>query len=410
MEVIGAPEKNRQVSDETSRLIFVSSPLNGDNYLVWSRAMKFALGSRMKLSFIDGRAVRPSEDSPNLDEWIRKDYLGDLSITEYYTKLRKLWDELACLDPLPVCTCTAHRGIVIREASHQMMQFLMGLSTPFANIRSQILVMDPRPDVVKAFAMLLNVEKELHVHTQFPENSKALAYKVEHKVEQNVNQPLFYMKTKPHMDKRSLFCNHCQRSGHVKETCFKLHGTPEWYKNLNDKRKKGGGRGRGAFTGNITDGSSQYLKNSEGNLSDILRSELKKLLHEDNASDERQRTPLDMVQIHFAEVEEFAAHTGSIQLAPDIVLDQVLYIPSFSVNLLSVSQLCACLPFSFEFTKTCCFLQDLRTRKRLAVGKLVGKLYILDSSSFSVIPHYLTLYLSQFLIQFLHNVMMSYGI
>ncbi|KAL0456196.1 UNVERIFIED_CONTAM: hypothetical protein Slati_0958800 [Sesamum latifolium] len=212
--------------------------------------MKFALGSRMKLSFIDGELfgrLKTLQTWMNGYERITWVIYPSLNIT----KLRKLWDELACLDPLPVCTCTAHRGIVIREASHQMMQFLMGLSTPFANIRSQILVMDPRPDVVKAFAMLLNVEKELHVHTQFPENSKALAYKL-------------------------------------------------------SIRKKGGGRGRGAFTGNITDGSSQYLKNSEGNLSDILRSELKKLLHEDNASDERQRTPLDMVQIHFAEVEEFA--------------------------------------------------------------------------------------------------------
>ncbi|KAL0434902.1 UNVERIFIED_CONTAM: hypothetical protein Sradi_0198100 [Sesamum radiatum] len=56
-------------------MVFVSSPLNGDNYLVWSRAMRFALRSRMKRSFIDGRSVRPPDDSPDLDEWIRKDYL-----------------------------------------------------------------------------------------------------------------------------------------------------------------------------------------------------------------------------------------------------------------------------------------------------------------------------------------------
>ncbi|KAL0447877.1 UNVERIFIED_CONTAM: Retrovirus-related Pol polyprotein from transposon RE2 [Sesamum latifolium] len=332
-------EKTRRDSDmESFGMIFVSSPLNGDNYLVWSRAMRFALGSRMKLSFIDGRSVRPPEDSPDFDEWIKKDYLvitwilnnvfklivdafmyvtsarvlwlelegrygrsngpmiynlereissisqGDLSITDYYTKLRKLWDELACLDPLPICTCAAHRGMVSREASHQLMQFLMGLSSPFANVRSQIFVMDPRPDVVKAFAMLLNVEKELQVQIQLPEHSKTLAFKLEHKEEQNIMPSLCHIKARSFVDKRTLFCDHCQRNGHTKDTCLKLHGTPDWYKDLADKKRKGGGRGRGSFAGAVAINTApvQHMKGADANLSDILRTELRKLLKEED--------------------------------------------------------------------------------------------------------------------------------
>ncbi|KAL0398202.1 UNVERIFIED_CONTAM: hypothetical protein Sradi_2163500 [Sesamum radiatum] len=165
--------------------------------------MKFALGSRMKLSFIDGRSVRPPEDSPDFDEWIRKDYLGDIchlprGFVDYRLlhKAKKIVDELACLDPLPICTCTAHRSMVIREASHQLMQFLMGLSSPFANVRSQILVMDPRPDVTKAFSMLLNVEKELQVQIHLPEQGKALAFKTEHKEEQSALPSLCHIKSR----------------------------------------------------------------------------------------------------------------------------------------------------------------------------------------------------------------------
>ncbi|KAL0444537.1 UNVERIFIED_CONTAM: hypothetical protein Slati_2176400 [Sesamum latifolium] len=62
-------------STENSGLILVSSPLTGDNYLVWSRAVKFALGAKKRLSFIDGRSVRPAENSEELDEWIRVDYM-----------------------------------------------------------------------------------------------------------------------------------------------------------------------------------------------------------------------------------------------------------------------------------------------------------------------------------------------
>ncbi|KAL0404519.1 UNVERIFIED_CONTAM: hypothetical protein Sradi_2092700 [Sesamum radiatum] len=276
---VTALEKSRRDSDiESSGMIFVSSPFNGDNYLVWSRAMKFALGSRMKLSFIDGRSIRPPNGSFELDEWIRKDYLVFIWILNnvsksivdafmYVTSARclwKLWDELVCLDPLPVCTCTSHRGIVAREASHQLMQFLIGLSSPFANVRSQILVMDPRPDVAKAFSMLLNVQKEL------------------------------------------------QKNRHTKETCFRLHGTPDWYKDLADKKRKGTGRGRGLFAGAVSDVSIQHMKPTDANLSEILRSELKKLLKEDNTSVERPHTQLHMVHINFVEVEEFAGNLTTV--------------------------------------------------------------------------------------------------
>ncbi|KAL0433245.1 UNVERIFIED_CONTAM: Retrovirus-related Pol polyprotein from transposon RE2 [Sesamum latifolium] len=165
-------EKNHCDSDlESSGMVFVSSPLNGDNYLVWNKAMWFALGSRMKLSFIDGRSARPPEGSPDLDEWTRKDYMAITWILNnvpkmivdafmYVTSARSLWLELEAIYDKS-CTCAAHKSMVTRKASHQLMQFLMGLSSRDANVRSQILVIDPMPDVTKAFAMLLNVEKEL---------------------------------------------------------------------------------------------------------------------------------------------------------------------------------------------------------------------------------------------------------
>ncbi|KAL0449264.1 UNVERIFIED_CONTAM: hypothetical protein Slati_1482800 [Sesamum latifolium] len=60
---------------ESTGFPLISSTLTGDNYLVWSRAVRFALGSRKNLSLIDGRAIRPADDSDELDEWIRIDYM-----------------------------------------------------------------------------------------------------------------------------------------------------------------------------------------------------------------------------------------------------------------------------------------------------------------------------------------------
>ncbi|KAL0455309.1 UNVERIFIED_CONTAM: hypothetical protein Slati_0870100 [Sesamum latifolium] len=36
---------------------------------------------------------------------------GDMSVVVYFTKLKKLWDKLACLNPFPTCFCGASRAL-----------------------------------------------------------------------------------------------------------------------------------------------------------------------------------------------------------------------------------------------------------------------------------------------------------
>ncbi|KAL0342499.1 UNVERIFIED_CONTAM: Retrovirus-related Pol polyprotein from transposon RE2 [Sesamum calycinum] len=248
IEVAVANKGCRDSDLDSSSMIFVSSPLNGDNYLVWRRAMHFSLGARMKLSFIDGQLVPPPAGSPDLDEWIRKDYLVITWILNnisknivdafmYVASARCVWLELEArygksngpmIYNLEREISSISQAMVDKEASHQLMQFLIGLNNVYGNVRSQILVMEPRPDVTKAFSMLLNVEKELQVQIHMPDTSKPLASHMQHKLEQSMMQPVLNVKLKPYVDKRNLHCEHFQRTGHTKETCFKLLGTFEW--------------------------------------------------------------------------------------------------------------------------------------------------------------------------------------
>ncbi|KAL0307924.1 UNVERIFIED_CONTAM: hypothetical protein Sangu_3002700 [Sesamum angustifolium] len=99
----------------------------------------------------------------NLEREISFIAQGEMSVTAYFTKIKMLWDELTCLDPIPPCACTAHRQIVEQEASRQLMRFLMGLNNVFQHVRSQILLMEPRPHVQTVFSMVLRVEKQLQV-------------------------------------------------------------------------------------------------------------------------------------------------------------------------------------------------------------------------------------------------------
>ncbi|KAL2232434.1 UNVERIFIED_CONTAM: Retrovirus-related Pol polyprotein from transposon RE1 [Sesamum indicum] len=79
-----------------------------------------------------------------------------------------------------------------------------------------------------------------------------------------------------------------------------------------------------------------------------------------------------------------ATHTGTVKLSHNIILEHVLHIPSFQHNLPFVSQLCQALPIRFSFSTNLYLLQDRRTEEVLAIGKQIGKLYYLDTLSFSL--------------------------
>ena len=139
-------------------MVLVSIPLTGNNYLSWNHSMKIALGAKVKLGFINGKCKMLDEDSLDFEQWnkvdcrviswilnsiskeIIEDFLhttsarelwkeleerfgesnglllyqvqrelsfisqGSMNVVQYYTKLKKLWDELTCLMPIPQCT------------------------------------------------------------------------------------------------------------------------------------------------------------------------------------------------------------------------------------------------------------------------------------------------------------------
>ena len=70
-------------------------------------------------------------------------------------------------------------------------------------------------------------------------------------------------------------------------------------------------------------------------------------------------------------------HIGTVQVSATLILENVLYIPSFSFNLISISKLtqnpsCCCI-----FLSHYCFLQDLLHWKIIGLGKRHGGLYTL---------------------------------
>ncbi|XP_031282657.1 uncharacterized protein LOC116141274 [Pistacia vera] len=224
-------------------MILVSTPLMDKNYLSWSRSMKLALGAKVKLGFTNGQCKIPDESSPTFDQWRRVAYMVTFWILNsnsreivkaflYTTSAKDLWKELEerfgeCNGPL---LYQIQRDI--SSINQGNMPFLMGLNDSFDHVRNQILVMDPLPTINKAYSMILRVEKQREVHVAFADNleNSAMFAKA-----QGVKTGY---KRKDTIKKSERHCDFCNNNRHTKETCFKLHGYPDWYKDLKEQKGK----------------------------------------------------------------------------------------------------------------------------------------------------------------------------
>ena len=79
-------------------------------------------------------------------------------------------------------------------------------------------------------------------------------------------------------------------------------------------------------------------------------------------------------------------HIGTVVLSPSLTLTNVLCVPSFSFNLLSVSTFTLSQPYCLVFLSTYCFIQDLLPWKTIGTSKAVDGLYLLQCDSLQHIP------------------------
>ena len=78
-----------------------------------------------------------------------------MTVTEYFTRFKKLWDQLLSLEPLPECTCGEIKTLSASHDKTCAMRFLMGLNENFETIRTQILMQEPFPLIGKIYALVL---------------------------------------------------------------------------------------------------------------------------------------------------------------------------------------------------------------------------------------------------------------
>ena len=75
-------------------------------------------------------------------------------------------------------------------------------------------------------------------------------------------------------------------------------------------------------------------------------------------------------------------HIGTVTLSSSLILQNVLYVPSFTFNLLSVSTFTKSQPYCLVFLSTFCFIHDLTFWRTIGVGHAINGLYLLQCDSF----------------------------
>ncbi|XP_009769799.1 uncharacterized protein [Nicotiana sylvestris] len=193
--------------------ILVHVPFDGIGYRSRRRSVLRALLVKNKLGFINWDSKRPDAMSPHFCQWERcedmvtswilnslakdiansveyvNDYVelwkeledrcdqtnrvklyqiqkeindlsqGMLDIIGYYTKMKKLWEELNTLSIKThcscVCTCGTKENMHKTEQDRRLIQFLMGLNEVYTVVRGSILIMNHLSSMAHAFALLI---------------------------------------------------------------------------------------------------------------------------------------------------------------------------------------------------------------------------------------------------------------
>ncbi|XP_058725428.1 uncharacterized protein LOC131596703 [Vicia villosa] len=264
----------------------VSPPLNNLNYHSWGRSIVVDLRSKNKLGFLDGTLPRPVDSDPLTLAWdrcntvvmawvtnsvepdiaqsilwmdttseiwtelrdryhqgdifcigdIQEEFFnikqGDLTITQFFTNLKKLWQELDNFRPIPTCSCATKCSFTLlptiksyRE-TNCVIRFLKGLNEQYAPVRSQIMLINPLPPINKVFSMLIQQKRQLLIPL---DDDKIVAnfYKPQRHSNRTDSAPKNFAYGR---GKNLKMCTYCNKSGHTVEVCFKKHGLPPYLK------------------------------------------------------------------------------------------------------------------------------------------------------------------------------------
>ncbi|CAN1127578.1 hypothetical protein LINPERHAP2_LOCUS4126 [Linum perenne] len=252
-------------------VLIINIKLSNDNYHVWSRAFSIALSIKNKMMFVDGSFPAPDPDDPTFTAWNRCNFVvlsyilntvsediaqsliaydnraalwkdmkqrfsqcvaihiadiqarisacdqGTNTVSQYYTNLKVLWEELLQYQPIPAydCfvggnSCSVMRQVLLHRSEDYVIRFIRGLNVRFDVVRSQLLLMDPLPNINSAFKCAIQLERQMK-GSSTPNSIESIALATNYQGRGNA------------IEEGSLFCRYCKKTNNYNiEDCLKL--------------------------------------------------------------------------------------------------------------------------------------------------------------------------------------------
>ncbi|XP_055831009.1 uncharacterized protein LOC129900060 [Solanum dulcamara] len=95
---------------------------------------------------------------------------GTMTVTEYYTQLRGLWNEFNSIMPYPWCSYAESKRFQEHFEYQRLLEFLMGLNESYSAARGQILMQSPIPNLNKAYSLIVDHESQRNLTSTGREN------------------------------------------------------------------------------------------------------------------------------------------------------------------------------------------------------------------------------------------------
>lgn len=452
--------------------------LDGTNYALWSQVVEMYISGKDKLGYINGDIPQPPHTDPSFRKWrtdnaIVKGWLinsmepslignfiwfptaklvwdsiattyfdgNDTSqvydlrrrvaqlkqegepLEKYYNDLQGLWREIDFRRPNPMeCAVDIqHYNSLIQE--ERVYVFLDGLDDRLDNLRGDVLQIRPFPTLEQAYA---HVRREaLRQAVMVTGSTDSIHGEVLAAKGLKLNSPIhgpspqgggrYSKNTRSRQPSEGAKCTHCGNSKHTRESCFKLHGYPDWWEEFQEKKRRDAAgsdnvKGKAAvvtaephlslaspsptpqdisanadpanlghalcISHNSTDSGSWLLDSGATNHMTFTAKDF-------SSTSPPRRTSIANGNGMVSPV----TGAGIVTLSPSLQLSHTLLVPSLSHKLLSVSQVTAELNCVALIYPNFCFLQDILTKEIIGRGTKRGGLYYMDDFSMGQAHH-----------------------
>ena len=361
----------------------------GELYLLYPTAK--AIWDARKLAYSD---LEDSSQMFALRTKARNLRQDEGSVTSYFHSLSRLWQELDLFqqqnwhDP---ADAEIYRRMLAKE---RIYDFLAGLNTSLDEVRGRILGSKPLPSLDAIFA---EVRREEHRKTIMLGTSPTPP----------VDASAMAVRSSDNRFKKgaATWCDFCHKPYHTKAKCWKLHGKPaDWVpKHIRDREQSGNTASakvddaapENPFTKAQLDHLTKLMSSSNvrsslmaqsGNTSSHFTDlSCEPWIIDSGASDHMTGsrrlltsyspcTHPRSVKIANGSMLTILG-TGTVELSPTLCLKNVLYVPKFSCNLLSISQLTAEQNLTAIFNSASCQFQDQTSGQVIGSAREFSGLY-----------------------------------